>query len=586
MPCVDKGFLIIIGGKEGSPELSSSFQSSKRYNGAWLYFDHGSKNRLLECSENTFNLYLGDRHFGSNDTAYTCEQKKWSPTQHTGTLINFDARRGLLNIQSDFLGSEPLFYGFKGGALWVSNRIENFARYGDFERDWAGVFTFLNDAYTVGERSLLKHVFLLRPLQRVTYNVITETLETKSFDYWKSDSSADVESVLDAVDERLNHVLCNSPHTSLMLSAGWDSRLLLSSNPERIVNTYTHGHLASREIAIAFQLGSPLQKSMSFEPLENTPFGRNQALEMLAQLGSALFPHWYFASSLLNSSSEVPLSAGLFVEHLSGHYGYNSLGNNRSRLVAFFNTILRPNVYDKIDNEQAIKQLTPLLSKGFVNHPWCWKQDIDSASLRANFNCDVEQVLQNYTRHKTSGLHELSERYRLEHSHRQFFVLQTKAAENFMGYHHPYADSRLAELVLQLKFRHRVNYKVSQNIVKRRVPQLLKLPMAATLVNAKRPILMQEFSRFARIAYEKVNNKLAGKVVKGLGWNNFEFLFSTDTFHEYIDLLVDDMWDKAAMHSFVKNAARNNVDAYSMLEMLTKCLTLDFRLNPNAYEFD
>ena len=586
MPCVDKGFLIIVGGKLGLPELSPTFQSSRGYNTAWLYFDHGSKNRLLDSTETAFNLYLGDRHFGSDDTAYTCAKEQWSPTQHTGTLINFDARRGLLSIQSDFLGSEPLFYGLKGGALWVSNRIENFVRYGNFERDWAGIFTFLNDAYTVGERSLLKHVFLLRPLQRVTYTIATEALETKNFDYWESDSAANVESVLDAVDERLNRVLCTSPNTSLMLSAGWDSRLLLSSCPERIVNTYTHGHLASREIAIAFQLGAPLQKPMSFVPLENSPFGRNQAMEMLAQLGSALFPHWYFASSLLNSSSDAPLSAGLFVEHLSGHYGYNSLGDNRSRLAALFNTILRPNVYDKIDNEKAITQLTPLLVKGFVNHPWCWKEDIDSATLRADFNRDVQSVLQNYTQHKTSGLHELSERYRLEHSHRQFFVLQTKAAENFMGYHHPYADSRLAELVLKLKFRHRVNYKVSQDVVKRRAPQLLKLPMAATLVKAKRPILMQELSRFARIAYEKANNKVAGKVVKGLGWNNFEFLFSSSVFHDYIDLLVDDMWDKAAMHSFVSRAAGNNVDAYSVLEVLTKYLTLDFRLNPNAYEFN
>lgn len=586
MQCVDKGFLLIIGGKAGSPELSSSFQTSKRYNEAGLYFDQGSKNRHLEFTETAFNLYLGDRHLGSDDSAYTCIQEQWSPTQHTGTLISFDAPRGLLNIQSDFLGSEPLFYGLKGGALWVSNRIENFVRYGDFERDWAGVFTFLNDAYTVGERSLLKHVFLLRPLQRVTYTVAAERLERTNFDYWQSDSEANVESALAAVDERLNHVLCNSPHTSLMLSAGWDSRLLLSSNPERIVNTYTHGHLASREIAIAFQLGAPLQKSMFFAPLEDTPFGRNQVLEMLAQLGSALFPHWYFASSFQNSGLEAPLSAGLFVEHLSGHYGYNSLGNNRSRLVAFFNTILRPNVYDKIGDDEAIALLTPLLSKGFVKHPWCWKKEIDSAAFRADFNRDVEQVLQNYTQHKTSGLHELSERYRLEHSHRQFFVLQTKTAENFMGYHHPYADSRLAELVLQLKFRHRVNYKVSQNIVKRRAPKLLKVPMAATLVNAERPILMQELSRFARITYEKASNKISGKVLKGLGWNNFEFLYSTYTFHDYIDLLVDDMWDKTAMQSFVQRAAVNNVDAYSMLEMLTKCLTLDFRLNPDAYEFN
>lgn len=586
MPCVDKGFLIIIGRQSESPVPAEAFQTDKHFQDASLHFDLGSKNRLLQSNDAAFSLYLGDRHFGSDNTAYTCEQIEWLPTKHTGTLISFDAQRGVLNIQSDFLGSEPLFYGVRHGVLWVSNRIENFLRYGDFERDWAGIYTFLNDAYTVGDRSLLKHVFLLRPLQQVTYTVATENLETTNFDYWQSDNEANVEAVLDAVDERLNHVLCSSPPTALMLSAGWDSRLLLSSNPERVVNTYTHGHLASREIDIAFQLGAPLQKSMSFVPLEDTPFGRNQALEMLAQLGSALFPHWYYASSLHAEDAGVRLSAGLFVEHLSGHYGFNSLGNNRSRLFALFNTILRPSVYDKIDNEQAISQLTPLLSKGFINHPWCWKQDIDSAALRAEFNRDVQCVLQNYAQHQTSGLHELSERYRLEHSHRQFFVLQTKVAENSMGYHHPYADSRLAELVLQLRFRHRINYTVSQNVVKRRAPQLLKIPMAATLVNADRPILIQELSRFARIAYEKANNKVAGRVVKGMGWNNFEFLFTTDTFHEYIDLLVDDMWDKAAMHAFVKRAAENYVDAYSVLEVLTKSLTLDFRLNPKAYEFN
>ncbi|MDM7859645.1 hypothetical protein QTP81_03360 [Alteromonas sp. ASW11-36] len=578
----NKGFLLVVQETAEQPLSIDGFQHVKQYESATLFADDGCRNTLITTDANGISVYLGDRHLHADEQDHTLDPHEWQSTIHTGTLVSFDTQHKQLKIQCDFMGSETVWYAQKGQQFWVSNRLENFSRFGAFEKDWAGVYTFLASAISVAERTPLLGVQQTCPLQTIEFRNGKLNITTSSA--WQSNPECNVSSALHQIDQRLHDVLMRSPNAFLMLSAGWDSRVLLSSNRERIVGTYTHGELKSREVEIAYKLGAPLQKGMTFNPLEDTHFGAETALQMLSSLGFALFPHWYHASHYLAQFNDAPLSAGLFVEHLSGHYGINSLSSGTNKLKLLFNSMVRPGVYDKISNEQAISMLTPLLSDAFKTHPWCWRQDVDYQALQKQFSDDTAACLKGYVDSGTNGLQELSERFKLAHAHRQFFVLQTKSAATTLGYHHPYVDSVLAQQVLQLKYRHRVNYKVSQYIVKQQHSDLCSLPMAATLINAGRPILMQEASRLVRIAGEKLISKLKGQTVKGLGWNNFQFLHQQQSFHEYVDLLVDDMWDKPAMHRFIEQYGQANGDAYSMLDMLTKMVTLDFKLHPNAYE--
>ncbi len=577
----NKGFLVIIQSAVSTHADIKGFECEHQCGSASIYFDKGCKNTLFKPDVDSFSVYVGDRHLHDAFEDFTLDSAEWNPRTHTGALFNFCVQRNTATIHCDFMGSETFFYAAYNGQFWISNRIENFTRYGKFDKDWSGIYTFLAGAFSVGEKTLLKGVKQTCPLQTVTFHNGEVTQDTAP--EWQSDGACDVSQGLEDINERLYDVLMRSPESHLMLSAGWDSRVLLSSNRERIVGTYTHGELKSREVQIAFKLGAPLQTNMTFNPLEATNFGAETAQRMLRELGFALFPHWFHASQYLSSHVSAPLSAGLFVEHLSGHYGINSLSGGFNKLKLLFNSMVRPGVYDNVSNEQAVSVLSPLLSEAFKTHPWCWKESVDYEALQKQFTADTTKCLSGYVQTGTNGLQELCERFKLAHAHRQFFVLQTKAAATSLGYHHPYVDSILAKRVLTLKYRHRVNYKVSQFIVKQQHKALCSLPMAATLVNAGRPILLQESSRLVRILGEKVATKVTGQTVKGLGWNNFQFLHQQSSFHEYVDMLVDDMWNKDEMHKVIERYGQNNGDAYSMLDMLTKMVTIDYKLHPTEY---
>jgi hypothetical protein len=267
----------------------------------------------------------------------------------------------------------------------------------------------------------------------------------------------------------------------------------------------------------------------------------------------------------------------LFVEHFSGHYGINSLSGGREKLRNLAKSMLVPGVFDRLSDPEAIAILLPLLSSGYADQPWFAGSDwLDFfADAQEAFEADVADALSGYHRATTTGAQELCERFRLEHSGRQYFAKQTKCALPFTGYYHPYADSELSQSVVRIPYRDRVNYKLSRAVVQAVDRSLLEHPMAATLVKAKHPILVQEGSRLARIGWEMARSVTAGGSRLRLGWNDFQFLYRSNVFHEYVDVLEHPIWSRERMHEFVGTYAANDGNAFSLLDMFSKILTVD-----------
>ncbi|NMH59053.1 hypothetical protein [Alteromonas ponticola] len=537
---------------------------------------------IINADDSGFIVYQGDRHFGAPPSTYLTDIRSCDADTLVGTRIVYSAESGKLTIQCDFLGTEPVYYCHQNQSLWVTDRIENLTRVVSCTKNPVQIYTSVMNGATIADNTIFNEVKQTRPLQKITFDCANNRISVDHGNSWSSDPDADVAQLYRQIDDRLFAVLQASPHTNLMLSAGWDSRVLMADSA-RIKQTYTHGDLTSREIKIAFKLGSSLQVPMQLATLEETPYGAKNALEMLHNNGQCYFPHWYHAAQKLARVSSLPLSAGLMVEHFSGHYGVNSLPGE-GRLMRLFHSMVLPDKFDNIDNNSAIDFLAPRLADGFKSLPWFFNEDVNFSDLTNDFTDDVRHSLSEYVGFGTSGIQELSERFKIEHSLRQYFSMQTKSAANLFGYHHPFTDSKLAQLVLTLKYRHRINYKLSRHVVKSRAPELLELPLAATLVKASSPIIMQEASRAVRVTGELMYSKLTGKLPKGLGWNNFQFLNRTSAFHEYADMLVDDIWDKPKIHRFLENYSKCNAEAYSILILLTKMVTTDFRLHPQQYQ--
>jgi len=171
------------------------------------------------------------------------------------------------------------------------------------------------------------------------------------------------------------------------------------------------------------------------------------------------------------------------------------------------------------------------------------------------------------------------ENFNMEHRARQYILKQAQTANSTIGYIIPFSDDSLVDIVQQLPFQYRVHNKLNRLILKKRNPALLAPPMAATLISAHYPIIIQEVSRGVRVVIEEARNKLGLKPLR-LGWFDYEHLYEKSLFHDIIDSLQLDLWNKQYMHEVIHPHPRKRFDAGSLLDMLCKIKTVDYYLSP------
>lgn len=577
----ENSFLLCVGHVEDFRALEgASLKVSRR---DLVLFENIQNEAHLQVVEDEFDvtIYVGTELHTDPGYARGLLRTEWDHRKNNGGLIRFRAREQSIAIHSDFLGTEIIYYRTIGSAILISNRIENLASLRRTSPDYAAVYQFLSGSFSVGSRTLLQEVYQNRPSSTIEYSARTGLVREVLHDSWYKGTSADAAEHRDFVVGRWRAVLATLPSYIVMLSAGWDSRLLLVG--PNVSSTYTHGDLGSREVKLAFQIGAQRSLPMTYNPLVSCDYSAGRLAEMVERLGHAFFPHWYHAAEYCAQTSTHLLTAGLYAELVSGHYGIHSLSSGMRKLKNLSKSMLAAEMLDQMSDSEAIDLLVPLLSAGPSSKQWYMGEDWAEyfADVRQTFESDVRAVLEGYVAHRTTGAQEICERFRLEHSDRQYFVNQTRCALPFNGFYHPYADSELSQSTIRIPYRDRVNYKLSQWIVSHTDASLLEYPLAATLVKAKRPILVQEASRLARIGLEQLNVKSAANRHMRLGWNNFQFLLAGSAFHDYVDSLRCPIWHKQGMHEFVRRHTAIGGSAYSLLDMFGKILTIDHRITTN-----
>jgi hypothetical protein len=122
-------------------------------------------------------------------------------------------------------------------------------------------------------------------------------------------------------------------------------------------------------------------------------------------------------------------------------------------------------------------------------------------------------------------------------------------------------------------------------MLRRFAPRLLRYPLAATLVPAGAPLVVQEASRLARSVWETAHWKMhfrAPRVVDPprLGWVNFEFLRSGRALHALIDDLRADLWDRDALLRVAAQVQDRswNQSVHPVYDQLSKVYTTDLLL--------
>ena len=555
-PC---SYVVTIGHRSGS-------RSNPMYKFPYVTVEINTKNKNFITSEvkgDEFFIFIGEKLRSQGSLAR-------SLTDSSGMLLVYNNKTKELKIESDRLGSVIAYWAQSAdGTFTISNRLDNIAS-SQSPENWSAIQRYLHTGYTVGSSTFFSNIRQTLPNSVMTIHCSDNPrISAAQNPAGGIDPNTSTSDLIEQIGNQIIKSKNNCADSILMTSAGWDSRTLLIGDCENIKGAYTHGDLSSREIRLAQSLSGSLRLDHLFVDVTSSDFSSSTVDKMLYELGFAVFPIWHAAANNVENWRSYPLMNGLFGELIGGHFGIMSLGTQTQRMASSI-LLLSDKLFSKKQLDQRIDYFcTPPTSHWFVS-------DAGQKILDQNRN-ETREVAKNHLNNIYSQTHNWQkaiEYYNIEHKQRQYMFKQNLCSAASVGYTAPYANPHLVDLCLALNFEERIHNKASKKILEKHGKALLELPMAATLIAAKYPVLMQELSRGVRIIGEKTL-KIFSKKAPALGWFNYSHLHSTNELNTLIDSLKHEMWDKNKMHQTLLK----NHDAGHTLDMICKIKTVDYYLS-------
>jgi hypothetical protein len=512
---------------------------------------------------------------------------------HRGTVIRIDAPGKAAHIATDLVGSFPVYYGlndagtrFVAGSHFAEVRAQT-----DRKMDPIGCYEFLTTAYCVGSRTLAEGVRQLTVDETLSISVTGRSIDYRTQVHpvlWMSTSAMDRDQTYDTLTDIWLAETALLGQTQLMMSAGWDSRALLAgitaNELQDSLIAYSHGDVESRELRIAGKLCQAVGAQHIKAPLAEEAFNPDAAARILAETDTYMFPFWWQAAARgRNTYSAERLTGGLYGPVLGGHNNVPDKGSNTVRLRALARYLTGGSHPANGDPQATLAAARNLLSPNSYYWQWCFTDDVhhrQASWMLEAVQADVEGVLEAYASRGIDTVEHLVEAFEVDHRLRQFINGQLLSGTSHLRVRNPFTNPDLLRLATAQPLSAKVHNILHQAIIKRIAPQLLRYPMAATLAPARAPIAIQEITRIQRILLERMAG-LANRVSNGLvpkprlGWNAFQFLKDHQPFHDIVETLELDIWDRKKMHRTLREVA-GNVHPY--FDMVAKCKTVDFRL--------
>ena len=511
-----------------------------------------------------------------------------------GNICIFDKNNNNLYIASDLLGSFPLYYAVNNNAFVFSSRIKPIAMYLKSTPDDTGIFEFLLNGYNIGKRTLYNDIHRLRPGETLSFNGHSHNLTIKIYSrLWSSQSKYEFsKQLVDHASLLLRDSFDTNKRTMLMMSAGWDSRTLLAAGiaAHKLDNfkAYTHGDIASRELGIVDRIceftGVDLIKQELSSEMYKTDFLRSN----LGYTENIVFPHWHWAGEIAKDLDIQQVAAGIYGESFGGHYGPPAILHGADKIVSvgkYLLKIRRSKHRETSYKEDALNAASLLLRIPSIQKPWFISDDYWGSCIQdvsKLINNDIDNLLLDYQQRGINTPEDYIEAFITEQRGTQYITAQLLSCRHHVDICLPYADRQYLEFSAHLPFEKKVHNILNKAVIKSLAPDLLRHPMAATLLPAKYPIICQETSRAARKLLE-TGLWSAHKISQGLikeprmSWVNFQFLSEGNTINEIIDSLHHPYWDKNKMRSYTSNMQHTSMHPIS--DMLMKILTIDFCLD-------
>ena len=485
-----------------------------------------------------------------------------------GVVAVFDTHRRRLTIGTDPLNSFPVYYRHSAGTFVFGTNLRVLSRITGAAPDYAGIVEFLRNNWCLDGRTVVADIRRILPGQKLTFNGSTgEVTIVETSQLWTGLANDRVA----PTDEELWHLLLEAvragggPHAApgLMLSGGWDSRLLLAALTQvfgdRLV-TLSHGAPHHGELELAKGLAASAGAHHLEVLLGEDSLGRPHDLDALLNTTDAiLFPWWRFAGRALDEAGCNTAFCGVLGEVLGGHYTVVGRGRAQRAREVFQRAVLRSTKHSltpieglrRVLNQDYRPRQVPFVKKAVTA---AFDRQISAAIEE-----DIEKVIDRYRQRGIGDAGRMVEAYNTEYRGLQYICQQPLTLTRQLDVALPLGSPPLVEAVLAVPLTRRIHNSLSRSLLRRFRPELLTLPLAASpFVPASAPILVQESGRIVRRVFDRVSRRaylLSGGrrgAMRRYGWVDFESDVRTGDFLDaWSESLTWDGLDRQAIQGYV-----------------------------------
>ena len=498
-----------------------------------------------------------------------------------------------LHLAAEWTGSFPLYYAEHRGGLLFSSLLRPLARAVGAPRDDLGILQFLRQAYTCAGRTQFAGVRRLLPGQSLRFRDGALRAAERSRAWVGTldgpGLQAAAESAWSLLRRALEDGIPDGERSTLMMSAGWDSRTLLAAarggRVAEALSCFCHGDVRSRELGIVERICRGEDVPSFVEPIDDRVWDPDSLKHGFARVENVVFPHWHRAGRLLAEAGVRTVFAGVYGEVLGGHYGPAMLAGGGRKIAAVGGELVGHGGADGGDG--GLRSARQALRTGPLGRHWYLRSDYEAAITGAvdAFNADIEADLDRLESRGVARRDQLIEAFISEHRGTQYINAQILSCRAETDVVLPFAEHEAFAMATRLPLHAKIHNRVNREMLRRFAPELLRYPMAATLVPAGAPLLVQEASRLARSAWETARWKAhfrAPRLVDPprLGWVNFEFLRTGRALHALIDDLRADLWDRDALRGRVAEVRDRSwsQQLHPIFDQFSKIYTTDLLL--------
>lgn len=481
-----------------------------------------------------------------------------------GNVAIVDQDNQILHLATELTGNFPVYYTEVDGGLLFSSFLRPLARVVKARTDPVGMIQFIRYRATYEGRTCYKGIRRLMAGQNLVFELDLKRLRVNEISKAHLDYVDEVEfgelvkRVWETFQGAIQRCLEFDSRHALMVSGGWDSRLLLAGMREFMgsarLQGYSHGDINGRELSIVKQIFEALDINLHLEPLESSMYDLDTLQKGFDRVENVVQPFWHKAGARLSEAGVDCVSSGIFGEVIGGRHGMGFLleGWNKTRFIVprLFGNRSKLVSKDKTDSPSVYE----LLRARDFKKPWYVRSEYWNAipNINEEIDADIEKSIHRYTRRGINNAYQLLEAWTAEYIGAQARGTQLLSCRSHLNIAIPHADQEFFCLASQIPISLKIPDIITRALLQDHAPEFLHFPTAAVLVPTKFPVGVQEITRLIRQMIETVSWKTAFATrcvlrPKFFGWDNFEFLRDGKVFRAVVNDLKSDIVDKNAM---------------------------------------